>query len=575
MKRSRFVVVAASTAAGAVLSYTACNRSSVPLAQSALEQDLETFSGPVHVLEVEYAKRTIGGKTLSTRTYQGANYGPTVETRPGQTLVFKIVNRLPPNVPATAPKGNALVANVRSMKQLMNPKLNASVPLRRGGKLNLMNNPHDFNTTNLHVHGIQTKTHLFSPVGTSNPSAMMIGIEPGQSFTYGLPVPADHPSGLFWYHPHFHGATDVQVSGGMAGLIVVRGPIDEVPEIKAAREIFMVFQTLDVNQNGITWVREYVPYRPPGQGGYRLFGAYTMMTTNGEGVAWVNNTTETEEIEQLPPPQYTVAPGEVVRLRFLNGTNYLLMPLAIEGFETYLIANDGINLLETTAVTMNGTGTVVTPENWQTAPALFTNPANRVELLLRAPATPGTYPLWKAAETFNGYGPIKIAEFVVSGTPVTMGIPGKLPVPKREYPLIQKKDIAQYRTFVFSEKFPSDVLLFGGEFLIDDKLYDEMETSVRPAVGTCEEWRIENSAEGFHPFHIHVNSFQLVAVNDKPVPGPAQIYDTYMVPPAISKTQNGSITIRIRFKEFTGKTVFHCHILPHEDTGMMKNFLIT
>lgn len=571
MKRSRFVVVAASTAAGAL--FAGCNQNSVPLSKSAAVPELEAVAAGAHVLKVQYATRTIGGRTFSTRTYQGANYGPTIETRPGQTLVFTIVNRLPPNVPAVPPKGDALVPDVRTMMQLMNPKLNASVPLRRGRKINLMNNPHDFNTTNLHVHGIQTIPHLFSPLGTSDPAAMMIGVEPGQNFTYRLPVPADHPSGLFWYHPHHHGSTDVQVSGGMAGLIVVRGPIDDVPEIKAAREIFIVFQTIDVNQNGITWEREYVPYRPPSQGGYRLFGAYTMMTTNGQGVAWVNNTTPTEEIQQLQPPQFTVAPGEVVRLRFLNGTNYLPMPLAIGGFDAFLIGLDGVNLLQTTPVAMDGTRTVVTPDNWQTAPAIFTSPANRVEMLLRAPKRPGTYTLWKAAETFSGYGPIKIADFVVTGSPVTMSVPGKLPVPSREYPIIRRQDVVRRRTFVFSEKFPSNVLLIGGEFLVNGRLYDETETSERPAVGTCEEWRIENSSEDFHPFHIHVNSFQLVAVNDKSVP--VQIYDTFMVPPALSTTKNSSITIRIRFKEFTGKTVFHCHILPHEDTGMMKNILIS
>ena len=573
MKRGRFVVVAASGAVGAALVYSGCNRSSVPSSLPGVGQTLEQAVGGGHVITTQYAKRTIGGKNFSTRTYEGANYGPIVETRPGETLVFTIVNKLPPNVPAVVPKGDIRVPDVRNMMQLMNPKLNASVKLRRGGKLNLMNNPHDFNTTNLHVHGIQTTPHLFSPVGTSDPSAMMIGIQPGQSFTYRLPVPADHPSGLFWYHPHHHGSTDIQVSGGMAGLIVVRGPIDEVPEIKAAREIFMVFQTLDVNQNGNLWEREYIPYRPPGEGGYRLFGAHTMMTTNGQGVAFVDNTTPTEEIQQLPPPQFTVAPGEVIRLRFLNGTNYLAMPLAIRGFETYLIAIDGINLPQATPIAMDKPGTMVTVDNWQTAAALMTSPANRVELMMRAPKKAGTYTLWKAAEGFSGYGKIRVADFVVTGTPVTMKMPGKLPLPTREYPLIKPKDIVKYRTFTFGEKFPSDVLLIGGEFLINNQLYDEMDATVRPKVGTCEEWRIENASEDFHPFHLHVNSFEVVKINDADVP--VQICDTFFVPPQISSGKNSSVTIRIRFKEFVGKSVFHCHILPHEDTGMMKNFLIT
>src|ERR1700723_1073946 len=107
-----------------------------------------------------------------------------------------------------------------------------------------MTGPHAFNTPNLHVHGVQTIPHIFYPLGTSNPAAMMVAIEPGKTFEYPFPIPSDHPSGLFWYHPHHHGATDVQVSGGMAGLLIVRGPIDSVPEIAAAREILLAIQTL-------------------------------------------------------------------------------------------------------------------------------------------------------------------------------------------------------------------------------------------------------------------------------------------------------------------------------------------
>ena len=141
----------------------------------------------------------------------------------------------------------------------------------------------------------------------------MIQVLPGKTYRYDFPIPLDHPSGLHWYHPHNHGSTDVQVSNGMAGLIVVRGPIDEVPEIKAAREIFMVLQTLDVNYNKKTKVyeREYVSFRSPQNGGYKFSTDFTMVTLNGEGINWVDNRPSDKVYKQLPLPQFNMAPREV------------------------------------------------------------------------------------------------------------------------------------------------------------------------------------------------------------------------------------------------------------------------
>jgi suppressor of ftsI len=72
----------------------------------------------------------------------------------------------------------------------------------------------------------------------------MIHIMPGESFDYVFQLPTDHPPGLYWYHPHSHGSTAVQAVSGMAGPIIVKGDIDEVPEIKAAREIVLAIQDI-------------------------------------------------------------------------------------------------------------------------------------------------------------------------------------------------------------------------------------------------------------------------------------------------------------------------------------------
>ena len=534
--------------------------------------------GRVYELSAQYATTNMKGYRLRTRTYNGRPAGPMLHTRPGETLSIRVLNRFPRNGSARPPRGEVLLPNVRDSMEAMDATIRPDVI--RSQHIDHMNNPHAFNTTNLHVHGLQTVPHIFSPIGTSDPTAEMVAILPGQHFLYNFPIPSDHPSGLHWYHPHHHGSTDVQVSGGMAGLIVVRGPIDEVPEIAAAREIFLVVQTLNVNRSKTdphVYEREYVPYKTPAEGGYNFGTEFTMVTVNGEAAYWVRNATDKKPAEFTPlgVPEFHVQPGEVIRLRMLNGTNAAPLPLALPGFEAWEIGLDGINTLTAFGLDMSGSGvTEITPDNLFTAPIALIVEGNRLELLVRAPKTEGTYTLSSLAlrdVTPNMGGKFDVARFHVSGSSLKMSIPTDLPKPTREYPVIEEKDIVARRRFVFGQG-PRKDLLTGFGFTVNGKLYQEMEVPTQPRVGTCEEWQIVNETPDFHPFHLHENSFQLRTINDTPV-RPLEIWDTFGIPPKWNG-KNGTLTIRVRFVHWTGKTVFHCHVLPHEDTGMMQNILM-
>ena len=114
----------------------------------------------------------------------------------------------------------------------------------------------------------------------------------------------------------------------------------------------------------------------------------------------------------------------------------------------------------------------------------------------------------------------------------------------------------------------------GMDFMIDGKLYSETVAGVEVDLNSVEEWHLTlpaGESEG-HPFHIHVNHFEVISVNGVPEPG-WTVKDTVWIPKP-SATQASVVIMRTKFKEFTGKAVFHCHILPHEDTGMMSNFTI-
>lgn len=503
-------------------------------------------------LPVQYATIAIGTFTVHTRTYGGMIPGPTLIAEPGQPLTITVDNQLPPN-PAVTP----------------------------GPNVDPLDNPHAFNSTNLHVHGLQVVPHIFDPIGTTNPTASIIAIAPGESLQYPFVLPSDHPSGLFWYHPHAHGSTDTQVSGGMAGLIIVKGPIDQVPEIAAARDIPIAVQTLNLNLDSTgMYTDEYLAYQSPSNGGYTPRSSNLFLIVNGQLVSHGSKlqigqfTTPPPSVPPSPapewtpssPPQVQMAPGEVVRLRILNGSNSLLLPLQLQGFAVYVIAVDGVNLVAPYLVPASGNIPLA--------------PGNRVELLVQAPATPLSATLTALATgslagtdvSTHAWPAFGLMQFVVSGEPVSMSIPASLPAPSREYPLIattsgQRLVALNDATLVGTPKPPT--ILSGTDLTVNGLLYNEANVLFDLPVGTADEWIVTNgmTTEG-HPFHIHTNSLQVINVTGAtpliPVP---YIADTVWIPPG------GSVTFQMAYKQWRGKAVFHCHKLPHEDQGMMANIM--
>jgi suppressor of ftsI len=495
-----------------------------------------------YILRVGYAETELGSFRLRTRTYNSSIPGPLMVTRPGHTLRVKLINNLPEDPPATAPAG-----------------------------IDPINNPHSFNTTNLHLHGLQVIPHLFNPIGTVNPSAPLIRVSSKQSFNYEFQLPKDHPSGLYWYHPHYHGSAGVQVVNGMAGLILVKGPIDEVPEIAAARDELLAIQNLKLNplvEKPGYWGFEPLAYRPADRGGYAPTSKIELITANGSPVMIIDRRGGKPVASRQSLPVYKMRPGEVMRLRILNGTDGIFLPLILPGFEVYVIGQDGINLLKPGRAAQD-------PKS-----AIRMAPGNRNEILVRAPMTSMRATLQALAQMpmsrqamseamgeMMSRPRIDIAAFEVSGEPRRMAIPDELPIPAREYPLIGDDEIVARRTVTFSMTTGSKRIIDGFEYLIDGQLYQEGEVDPTVKLGTAEEWRIVNNSDGIHPFHIHVNSFEVMGLPSDP--NYRRLHDTIWLPPF------SSLTMRARFKTWTGKTVYHCHVLPHEDSAMIKNFLIS
>jgi FtsP/CotA-like multicopper oxidase with cupredoxin domain len=535
----------------------------------ARAQEAGAGAGPAREYDIEcrWLETTLDATRVRLRGYNGQVPGPLLETRPGETLRIRLRNSLSPYDSSGWPGDH--------------------------------NVPHGLDSTNLHVHGLEVTPHLFEPLGTSRPLASMISLGPGAEKRYEFRIPEDHPSGLFWYHPHKHGSTAVQAVSGMAGGLVVRGPIDELPEIEAAREIFVVVNDIGLfpsEEIADLWVYEPVQnsvwstlgsqvlrWNPatrtmepaPGlQGGFTT-GDYKLRYFLVNGRPFFkerhDDANPTAPIgTQLSVPRFTLRPGEVVRFRMLNACSDNLMPVVVEGHELHLLALDGVNFPEPRTLAVKPIDGRYGGEQ------LLLAPANRAEFLLRAGA-PGRYRIGQLEQTqqFLRSAPKTIAEIEVQGPPLQppMAIPARLPVPTRHYPLIDAGEIRRRRSFVFSGAFPGVLNpVVGIDFTINNAQYDERAVPTVVDVGSAEEWSLavpdvaHGGSEG-HPFHIHVNSFEVISVGGKLQP-PGTIQDTVWI-------QAGSqVVIRMKFRQWTGKAVLHCHILPHEDTGMMQNFLI-
>jgi len=106
-----------------------------------------------------------------------------------------------------------------------------------------------------------------------------------------------------------------------------------------------------------------------------------------------------------------------------------------------------------------------------------------------------------------------------------------------------------------------------GEFVIDGQSFAADRITAAARLGTTEDWTITNNSMMDHPFHLHVWPFQVLSRSSRATADPGW-RDTVNIP------VGQSVTIRIPFKDFGGKTVFHCHILDHEDLGMMANIQV-
>jgi len=377
-----------------------------------------------------------------------------------------------------------------------------------------ISNPHQFNNTNFHFHG----SHA-SPSGIAD--NVMRSMVPGQSYDIEIKLPKDHTRGTYWYHPHHHGSADVQMASGMVGAIIVEGDFEDVPEIANARERLLVMTQVVYDARGM--IENFETLFPE--------TATRFLAINGQR-----------------RPVNTMRPGEVQRWRLLNAGYQDDMLVEMDKHELHPVAYDGIQLGEV--------------EHFK---QLLMGPGQRADVMVQAGA-PGTYEL-RAAPYDQGHpsptGPL--ARVVVAGEPMSMKLPTSLPKPPLK--TIKDSEITGKRTLTFSATAPeADAAGHWQEFgfFINGKKFNPNRIDERVKLGAVEEWTIVNTHEhDDHAFHIHTNPFEVIKVNGKKLDKP-QWRDTVLV-----ANKGGSVVFRSRFLDYTGIYMMHCHMMNHEEMGMM------
>jgi FtsP/CotA-like multicopper oxidase with cupredoxin domain len=392
------------------------------------------------------------------------------------------------------------------------------------------------NMTNLHFHGLSV-----SPARPQDDVLDMIAM-PGETLDYTLAIPRDHPPGLHWYHAHPHGESHRQVLDGMSGALIIEGIEAYAPEVRTLRERVLQIRELDIENNpNAPALRAHVQVE---------------QTACGESHDQVNRLFTVNGVLR---PEIAMRPGERQFWRIVNAgaDRYVDIEAPNQRFE--IVAYDGL------PVAYHDPGRSPSQVHHVLLP-----PAGRVEAIVTAPDRGGRSALrTRCVDTGPDGDPnpgMLLADITSTDTaPAGPPEPGKVATTKP--PAFRLVDLERMKrepprfTAVFSEDDKG--------FYINGQKYSlDAQPMVRAKIGGYEHWRIVNNSRELHPMHIHQVHFLLVLENDGPFPDPRWL-DT------VNVSVGGSVDVIMDFTDpiIRGMSLFHCHLLNHEDKGMMAKVL--
>ncbi len=433
-------------------------------------------------------------------------------------------------------------------------------------------------STNLHFHG------LTIPPVCHQDDVLKTSLQPGDApFEYRFRIPGDEPPGLYWYHPHIHGFSKQQLLGGASGALIVEGIERAKPVTAGLPERVFVIRDLDLIH----------PDAPPSKSEpvtpHFLIDRDGDAANNGTGFGKPAKDLSINYVPvpypDYPPATIAMKPGEKQLWRVLNASaiTYLNLQVLFNKVPQSLglVAMDGNPMDQHSSEPM-----AIDPQTHIALP-----PGARVEFVVTGPKE-GDSALFVTRTVDTGPGGENdtnraLAKIVPSSTTPDAGprlesAPQPLPPPSQAW--LGSVAPVRVRHLYFSEKLtnPNDPTSAVEFYLTVDgqepKMFD-MNSEIPNIVaqqGTVEDWIIENRSQELHAFHIHQLHFLLLEYSGKQVREDF-LRDTVNVPYFNNHTLTyPSVRLRMDFRDpnMVGSFVYHCHLLEHEDKGMMGSIQV-
>ena len=391
------------------------------------------------------------------------------------------------------------------------------------------------NMTNLHFHGLSV-----SPQRPQDDVVDMMAM-PGEALDYTLVIPRDHQPGLDWYHTHPHGESHQQVLDGMSGALIIDGIDRYVPTVAAMRERVLVIRAMDLEHDPKAQARRRqveVERSPCGQSHDEVDRVFTI---NG-----------------VLRPEIAMRPGERQFWRIVNAAPDRYIDIELPRHRLEVVAYDGMPIA------------YHDPEH----PTRLVNrvmlpPAGRLEAIVTAQDAEGRSALrTRCVDTGPDGDPnpgMILADVSFSrAAPPPPDAPRLATDTHTPYSHVNLHDREQEPP-AFTVVFSEDV---NGFYINGEKFTADGPPMTRARVGTYAHWRIVNNTRELHPFHIHQVHFLAYRENDRQVADPRWL-DT------VNVATGGSVDVMMDFTDpiIRGMSVFHCHLLNHEDKGMMAKIL--
>lgn len=562
-----------------------------------------------YVLPIQYTDGTIYNPAtgendkVRLRSYDDKFLAPTILMEPGQTVRISLLNKLP-----------------------VEPDCGKDKPI---------NEPHCFNDTNLHSHGLWV-----SPTGNSD--NVLLNIKPGVNFQYEYNVPEDHPAGTFWYHPHKHGSTAMQVGSGMAGALVIKG--SRAPTMISNGDLDTLLQPVTANaefkdqvmliqqlpyacfdqagniekdpvtkrwicgKNQIGQVKDFdaqFDFQAWGESGrYTMFNGIvrpTMEAKTGQLYRWRLIHAGVEETINLRirkvaarvkmPFLIRSAKEQAAEVKALcTGTDVTQYEVAVDGLTRSSVYAKNVNNLQPGyrsdilfALPEPGAYCVYDDVSGKTAgDQIVTNDNAKIIGLIFADGDKMKVStdsfvkeqMLKGADLL----PEPVRKVVKDDINSTDGIKLDKYIPHRS---VTDQEIKDSKQPTIQTVFNLDLTQSPAKYLINGEEYNPDQVDEKLVLGSAQEWKL-SSLSVAHPYHIHVNPFEVVSIREKLADGSegqevttgiyAGMKGTWRDTIMVSATDPAVIiTIRTRYNRYIGKFVLHCHILDHEDKGMMQN----